>query len=132
MGVHVKAFEWTDPDWDPKVSGMFEMVDDQPTIHYNSADGQNRIRFTIAHELGHYVLKHGKRFRDTSAMFAGGTYDPYEVAANRFAAELLMPVYPVKVLLEDHGITSISQLALAFQVSEPAMTYRLKNLGYLR
>lgn len=131
MGVSVRTITPFDTDVDPGVSGMYSNESGAPVIHYNAMDPENRQRFTIAHELGHHVLKHGARFRDTSAAFSGGTYDPVEVSANRFAAELLMPAYSVRVLVVDNGITSIPKLAGAFRVSEQAMLYRLKNLGYV-
>lgn len=58
-------------------------------------------------------------------------FDPIEVEANRFAAELLMPEAAVRHYVQ-HGIISISELARTFAVSEVAMKYRLKNLGILR
>lgn len=132
MGIEVMGMSPFQPGFDPNISGMYVNDGGKPTIYYNMMDPENRKRFTIAHELGHHVLQHGNRFRDTSATLSGGSYDPAEVSANRFAAELLMPAYSTKVMVVDNGITSLSQLANAFQVSEQAMHYRLKNLGYVR
>nr|WP_231993619.1 ImmA/IrrE family metallo-endopeptidase [Pseudobythopirellula maris] len=51
-----------------------------------------RVAFTCAHELGHHELGHGTRVDE---YLAGGTTDqrrsPEEVAADVFAAHLLMP-----------------------------------------
>ena len=112
-------------------SGWFRFVDGRPTIFFNQLESSNRQRFTIAHELGHYELGHGERPRDSAAAFNMYNFDPVEVEANRFAAELLMPEASVRWLV-DRGQTSLSQLGNAFQVSEVAMKYRLKNLGLLR
>ncbi|QTK47137.1 MULTISPECIES: ImmA/IrrE family metallo-endopeptidase [Xanthomonas] len=131
MGIKIEAASPFSDNFEANVSGMYSNEGSRPCISYNILDPENRRRFTIAHELGHHVLQHGMRFRDTSSAFSSGSYDPVEVSANRFAAELLMPVYSVKVLVVDHGVTSIPQLAEAFKVSEQAMYYRLKNLGYV-
>lgn len=133
MGVRVQGMNPFDPAFESSVSGMYTNEGGQPTIYFNVLDSANRQRFTIAHELGHHVLhnNHGKRFRDTSAALQGGTYDPVEVQANRFAAELLMPDYAVHALIVDNGVASIERLAQSFGVSEKAMQIRLKNLGYI-
>lgn len=61
---------------------------------------QNRLRFTVAHELGHYVLHraHAEQlkftsFEDFARHFKGGDTDRYglEQEANEFAGRLLVP-----------------------------------------
>lgn len=131
-GIEVRGMSPFQPGYDSSISGMYTADEGRPTIWYNMADPPNRQRFTIAHELGHHFLQHGPRFRDTSSTLAGASYDPVEVSANRFAAELLMPAYTMKILVVDRGMTSVPALASMLQVSEPAMVYRLKNLGYIR
>jgi len=131
-GIEVKGLSPLQPNYDPAISGAYTNEGGHPVINYNLSDPPNRQRFTIAHELGHHFLQHGPRFRDTSATLAGGSYDPVEVSANRFAAELLMPAYTMRVMIVDQGVTSVETLASAMQVSEQAMIYRLKNLGYIR
>jgi len=132
MGVVVEGLSPFAPGYDSTISGIYVLEDGKPKIYFNLMDPPNRQRFTVAHELGHHVLKHGPRFRDTSATLSGGSYDPIETSANRFAAELLMPTHPMKVLVEEQGIVSLPTLAASFGVSEKAMHYRLKNLGYIR
>ncbi len=104
---------------------------DGDTIRYNSSDSINSQRFTVAHELGHYVLGHGHAFRDPSEHFSMSYYDPREVAANKFAAEILMPEVAVKVLINQRKITDIKELARIFDVSINAMRYRLQSLGFM-
>jgi len=48
-----------------------------------------------------------------------------EREANQFAAELLMPAERVR---SDAGSYSLSRLAKRFDVSQPAMAYRLASL----
>lgn len=104
-------------------------------IYVNDAHFSNRNRFTVAHELGHYV-----KARETSSLPSGnarlhknrdelasaGT-DVEEIYANRFAAALLMPADAVRDL-HARGLT-LGQLASRFRVSDESMAFRLKNLG---
>lgn len=101
-----------------------------PLITYNSSESKVRQRFTIAHELGHHVMEHGERDRDTPDRFSMGYHDPIEVDANRFAAHLLMPGQIVNALIRVRGIRSVDELARMFGVSKVAMRFRLKELGY--
>lgn len=123
------------------VSGFFVMTDSGSTITYNKRNGTERKRFTIAHELGHFIL-HSKEqpiFIDKtpSVMFRNNSSstgeDFKEREANAFAASLLMP----KRLIEDEISKApndfdkaISYLAKKFEVSQQAMSFRLSNLGY--
>ncbi|MBB3227553.1 Zn-dependent peptidase ImmA (M78 family) [Luteibacter sp. Sphag1AF] len=111
-------------------SGWYKIEDGRPVIEYNPTEPLLRQRFTVAHELGHHLLGHGSRPRDSSQAMMGSR-DLVETAANRFAAELLMPAGSVQMLVVDHGIVDIGTLANYFQVSESAMTYRLRNLGHI-
>jgi Zn-dependent peptidase ImmA (M78 family) len=113
------------------ISGRFEIADGSPRIYVNSHESRLRQRFTIAHELGHFALRHGSRFRDTAGSFASVQIDPVETQANRFAAELLMPAAAINGLIERRGITDFAQLVELFDVSQQAMQFRLKNLGWL-
>jgi Zn-dependent peptidase ImmA (M78 family) len=120
------------PDNLPDVSGEYLVEDGRPTIRFNRSESPLRQRFTIAHELGHHVMRHGPRYRDTVSALSSPTFDSVEASANRFAAELLMPVYAIAELVKNKGLTSLPELASSFAVSEIAMRYRLKNLGYLK
>ena len=105
-------------------------------IYYNPNHHENRIRFTIAHELAHFLLGHlnenQKYYRDYARNFYTTTYEPKEVEANRLAAKLLMPEDKLEFLIYEKGITSVKELARIMKVSEAAMVYRLKNLGWLK
>lgn len=102
------------------------------TIAVDEREPLNRVRFTLAHELGHHFLGHNtESFRDTTRNFNINNFDPRETAANNFAARLLMPAQYVKVLVEDKRITDVRELATIFSVSELAMKIRLQNLRYI-
>ena len=63
-------------------------------VYDERVDSAQRIRWTIAHEIGHIVLGHLVHFEATSVARGGLTQDEYgilEVEAHLFAAELLAP-----------------------------------------
>jgi hypothetical protein len=102
-------------------------------ICVNETEAPNRVRFTLAHELGHHFLEHaGTSFRDTTKQFNIRNFDPSEVAANNFAAQLLIPATYLKVLVESKRITDLRELAESFGVSELAMDIRLQKLKYIK
>jgi Zn-dependent peptidase ImmA (M78 family) len=116
------------------------------TIGVNAAHPENRVRFTLAHELGHYLLHEGETLHFDgkkpgftvslrSSYSAKGT-DDNEKEANLFAAELLMPAKFLERdlrgsnadLLDENALHS---LATKYKVSAQALTFRLANLGYI-
>lgn len=101
------------------------------SIDVNGRHSEARRRFTLAHEIAHYLL-HRDLMRDgivDNAMYRSGLPAPVETEANRLAAELLMPPNLIRTFWRA-GIQSLSQLCTAFGVSEEAMRIRLKQLGY--
>ena len=114
------------------IEGQFAYEDDIPTIRVASSDHPARMRFTVAHELGHYCLCHNEGARDPYHNFSGDVRSYKERAANQFASALLMPEYLVKRAVREFEITDVQELADAFNVSGPAMRIRLKELGMIR
>jgi Zn-dependent peptidase ImmA (M78 family)/DNA-binding XRE family transcriptional regulator len=114
------------------LSGLVIDLDDGALIGVNVQQHEYRQRFTIAHELGHYLLGHHDRFHiDLGANAEDGHPPGYdwqsERSANDFAAELLMPAgFVHEAFATDE---SPARLARKFKVSELAMGYRLVNLG---
>lgn len=114
--------------------GLSYIENNQRVILVNSEQPHSRKRFTIAHELGHHVLGHtenGYMFRDKDTDLNPYGAPPEEREANTFAASLLMPTEAVNQLIVKLGHSDLSYLASSFQVSEKAMSIRLKHLGYL-
>ncbi|MBI9113263.1 ImmA/IrrE family metallo-endopeptidase [Maridesulfovibrio ferrireducens] len=95
-------------------------------ISFNPHHHKNRIRFTVAHELGHHAFNHGPAAREDHSF----SYSYKEQQANEFAAALIMPHEAITRLLTE-GITSFSELSERFGVSPRAMEIRLERLGYL-
>lgn len=99
-------------------------------ITVNSLHHPNRQRFTIAHELGHYI-QHSRTidlFED-KVFFRNGDMNTQETEANRFAAEILMPEQAFRDFIKNCS-TQISDIADKFGVSSMAVRVRAKQLGY--
>lgn len=129
---------------DGDISGFALRGEGQSVIGVNTRHAPVRQRFTIAHELGHLLLHdpgvrvdRSFRVRLRSPVSSEGT-DAEEVEANRFAAEILMPVEFLKRDLEaldsidllDDEI--IADLAKKYDVSRQAFLIRLNVLGYVQ
>jgi Zn-dependent peptidase ImmA (M78 family) len=104
-----------------------------PTIMLNQNDGENRKRFTCAHEIGHFVRRSDEADEYTTIDLRGPLSatgdDADEVYANEFAACLLMPELDVQIF-HRQGLSDL-EMAIRFKVSREAMQYRLKNLGLM-
>lgn len=116
-------------------SGVIYREGRQTRIGINDAQSRVRQRFTLAHELGHFLIhKEQALWVDSHMMFRSDSSagDPREVEANHFAAELLMPrrwLERVRVPQDERKAdVFIHGLARQFDVSVPAMSIRLLNL----
>ena len=120
-------------------SGVLVRNGSRAVIGVNQDHHPNRQRFSIAHEIAHFVLHKGDTYIDKGYLVhfrdqeSGSGTKQEEMAANAFAAALLMPAKWVQEafkqqpfdLIEDDGL---EPLAREFKVSPQAMTYRLMNL----
>lgn len=129
------------PDLPDGTSGMIvqEGRDRAARIYINSTESPDRQRFTLAHELGHYVERQtiaqddSYSFRD----YRGKKYNLHEFYADQFAGALLMPaplVLEKNPELREPGASlppSISAIAVAeqFGVSLSAAAKRLDRLA---
>lgn len=119
-------------------SGILIRKDGKALIGVNSTESHVRQRFTIAHELGHFILHPQKEafvdYRDNQKDIMR---TPREKQANAFAAALLMPrtrlMKDVKTKFKS-GIyeEDLAELADEYEVSTEAMKYRLLNLNLIK
>lgn len=118
-------------DMDSTLSGSLSKQDGIWLIRVNKVHSKTRQRFSIAHELGHFVYHKDdeKEFVDTT-FFRGLTSDNLEYTANKFASELLMPEEQVRNLIDKDNVRNVADLAARFGVSSSAMLYRVKELKY--
>ncbi|MEQ8396551.1 ImmA/IrrE family metallo-endopeptidase [Thalassobaculum sp.] len=98
-------------------------------VHVNERDHPRRQRFTIAHEIAHFVM-HRDLIGDgitEDALFRGPWGDPHvETQANRLAADILMPYFLIQIYWL-RAERSVDQLARRFDVSKQAMEIRLEG-----
>jgi Zn-dependent peptidase ImmA (M78 family) len=123
-----------DVDFSPlpeAVDGLCVSVGERALVLVGSSKPSSRQRFTLAHELAHYLVddldplyvdERGVRARSVA-----------EMRANAFAAHLLMPEPGVRAAIE--GFTDDAEravrVALTFGTSVSAAAYQLGNLGLL-
>ena len=128
LGVRVNV-AWLDGD----VSGELVRHGDRYEINVNATHAPTRQRFTIAHELGHYIyhrdligdgIDDDRAYRSTSVgRYHNTRIGPMqETEANRFAANLLMP-YHLLDRLRAEGLGR-TEMAHRLQVSEHALAIR--------
>lgn len=127
---------------DEELSGMVYIKDGVPIIGVNSLHHPNRQRFTIAHELGHLEMHKAMITSEVhvdksfpalmrNGVSSTGT-EQVEIEANKFAAELLMPMAELEKALSTKQSdidddSPIEEIAKKFKVSKQALEYRLLN-----
>ncbi len=114
-----------------ETSGYLKRMNDHWVVGVNNLHHSRRQRFTMAHELGHFVLhqKNGREFIDKVLYRNNLDSNLEEVEANAFAAELLMPEDDFRHYLSDKS-NQIEDISTYFNVSALAVRIRAKNLGF--
>lgn len=126
LGLQIETCWFDDPD----VAGKIERSGRDYTVSINALDNPRRQRFTLAHEIAHYVLHRdliGDGITDRG-LYRSRLSDALETQANRYAANLLMPGPLVRAAWRD-GEKSLSGIAKLFNVSAEAARIRLQELG---
>lgn len=115
------------------ISGMLRVEDESAEIYVNSGDSPERQRFTIAHELGHYIERTSRGVTDFNVIDYRSTdpedYDLHEFYADEFAGHLLMPTHELQKMLDDE--VPLPLIAARFKVSVPAARRRIKRMEVL-
>jgi len=144
-----------------ETAGLIVSQNDQAAISINANHSTGRQRFTMAHQLGHFILHLGGTHQKRPGHFidylatrfesrirlrapnASTQIDPAEMEANAFAAALLMPRKWVRAEFSPHTLRSqllcddfdereTQKLARRYRVSPLAMVFRLLDLAILR
>lgn len=140
FGIDVYGTE----DLEDRQSGMIKKEGDKYVIYVNERHPAVRQRFTIAHEIAHFV-KHrseldrdqehldfitqpvnGERVLHRADRVMTEPEREMEKEANELAAQILMPADKFKALFETAN--SIEEVAEKFGVSSAAATIRAKSL----
>lgn len=98
-------------------------------IYLGSTDtSAARIRFDVAHEMGHLILHSHLEPKD---LLIKSVMDRIEKEANRFASAFLLPrdSFPQEIM--STSIDHFTQLKMRWKVSIAAMLYRCDDLGLL-
>ncbi|WP_051355273.1 ImmA/IrrE family metallo-endopeptidase [Mesorhizobium erdmanii] len=119
-----------------KISGKIQKVDaDQYLIVVNDDESPVRQRFTIAHEIGHFLYHRdliGDGVADSPAYRSPDEkiYETtplerrHETQANQFAANILMPHDLIRHIEARHPGITYPELAKKLDVSLPALRVR--------
>lgn len=119
------------------ISGQISLENGDYVIRVNRNEARERQRFTIGHELAHFLLH--RQIIDSSpqgitdtVLYRSGAPERIEFEANRLAADIVMPRDLVENELDNEfgGIvteTTIERLASKFEVSKAAMEIRLST-----
>lgn len=127
--IHVEAKQSSKPG----VSGFLMRVGSSFGIRYaQHIQNEGFIRFTVAHELGHYFLPghpeklfpRGNGLHESKSGFISG--DPLERQADYFASALLMPVHQFREAVDGAGggFAAIEKLAKLCKTSITATAIR--------
>lgn len=136
MGIPISQVNFKTLDGSSVLGGI-KKDNGKISIYVNANDSMCRKRFTIAHELGHYFLKHIDNKGEFVDLHRDASYPKSreEQDANEFAGCLLMPKDRV---IEKYNLlrglnfgTSIIEVELSkiFRVSPAAIKVRLKKLN---
>jgi Zn-dependent peptidase ImmA (M78 family) len=135
LGLEIESRRFADEEF----SGILIREGSSAIVGVNASHTPTRQRFSIAHEIGHYLLHEGNR------IFIDRTYNVSlrnresslgtnveEIEANTFAASLLVPEHflmddPDAEHIDMEDDHTIKRLARKYRVSPQAMTYRLLN-----
>lgn len=115
-----------------------------PCIFVNMYVNENRLHYSVAHEVGHVVLDHFEILKSYTAKYRIDISDKLlfwnnvpeikpllkilERESEIFAAELLMPK---KWLRRPNNITDFENLRDSLEVSKEALIYRLDETGII-
>jgi Zn-dependent peptidase ImmA (M78 family) len=126
-----------------KISGILVRKGERVYAAINKLHHPNRQRFTIAHELGHFLLHQNTPtvFVDDALVYfreddTSSASDAREIEANVFAAAVLMPKGFLERDIKGRFMDAFDDSALRFlvqkyKVSQQALLIRLTKLGFL-
>lgn len=118
----------------PMYSSISGFIDIQTNrLFVNSNESVVRRNFTIAHELGHYLLGHTSSSEYANLLFRRPLKEQEDPAieqeANCFAGNLLVPANFLKEVIQKYPFATNCQLANIFGVSDTVIRIRRKVSG---
>jgi Zn-dependent peptidase ImmA (M78 family) len=110
-----------------KFSGMLHLLEGQYIIVVNEIHHIKKRIFTVAHEIGHYLLHLDLMPEFFCNEIFKISNKKIETEANRFAAEILMPTDTFVYLIKKNG-TNFTSIAMRLNISEEAVRWRYVDL----
>lgn len=115
------------------ISGQIGQEDGVFVIRVNRHEAKHRQRFTLAHEISHYLLHREMIVRSggwsENVLLRSGQPASVEFEANRLASDLIIPTNLLERELENYSnpVTgeAVEELAKKFGVSTAAMEIKL-------
>ena len=102
----------------PKFDGVYYMFPNLPAIVFlNNGQPGDRLRFSLAHEIGHLVMHQLPTIAEEA-----------EPQANEFAAEFLMPAADIRRHLFNLDLAKAANLKLVWGVAMSALIKRASDL----
>lgn len=103
-------------------STWVDLESETPLIVISAGKPTDRLRFSVAHELGHLVMHQVHK----------GWFSQLEKDADKFAADFLLPGTAMKqVLVSPITLTSVARLKLRWGVSMQALIRRARDLDLI-
>lgn len=128
-------------DYGNAFDGLLENVNGKFHIYLNTKEGGHlyhpRVRFSFAHELGHYLIPEHYRILSEPGIKPQPSFqtfdmeNKYEVEADYFASCLLLPEYHIKkdVARQKFSSVVIDEIARKYNVSVTAALLRFIGIG---
>ncbi|MFC4652669.1 ImmA/IrrE family metallo-endopeptidase [Lactococcus nasutitermitis] len=111
---------------------LWKRSDDTYILLYNDTKTYRpTIRFTLAHELGHFLLKHHAKTSEEILSHRGlskSTHTYLEMEANYFAKRLLAPIPLVDLYTKAWSKNDDEHLEKIFDISEPVSNSIIETL----
>lgn len=101
------------------LDAISQRIDGMPVLFFMNVNAPaDRVRYTLAHELGHMVL-HTTTFKDDYEM---------EDEADHFAGAFLLPLEEMKIQLRRFDLRHLANMKGYWKVSMQAIAYRAERL----
>lgn len=119
----------------PGISGVIKESNGVVEAKISRHDSPERQRFTLAHEIAHFLLhrdKIGDGIEDTM-LFRSSLSSTLEAQANRLAADIVMPfslIDEIKFPEETRLEVRVERIARISELSIPALEVRLGKKGF--
>lgn len=102
----------------------YNQNEQQWIVLLNSAGHRYRSHFTVAHEIGHFIL-HRKLMNAFCCTPESNSPEPLEQEANTFASELLMPLDKLWPYITEYPIPDTLTASRHLGVSQAAINLRI-------